>query len=224
MFIMTNKWNEINEAEKQKPYFQKLQAFVDDEYKKGTCYPPYDKIFNAIMTTPYEKVKCVILGQDPYHEPDQAMGLSFSVNKGVPIPRSLQNIYKELQNELGCYVPNNGDLTPWAEQGVLLLNAILSVRAHAAASHEGVGWETYTDTLLQALNEKKEPVVFMLWGNFARSKKVFLTGKQHLVLECPHPSPFSADRGFFGCGHFKKCNDFLVSNGLKPIDWQIKNI
>lgn len=224
MFIMTNKWNEINEAEKQKPYFQKLQAFVDDEYKKGTCYPPYDKIFNAIMATPYEKVKCVILGQDPYHEPDQAMGLSFSVNKGVPIPRSLQNIYKELQNELGCYVPNNGDLTPWAEQGVLLLNAILSVRAHAAASHEGVGWETYTDTLLQALNEKKEPVVFMLWGNFARSKKVFLTGKQHLVLECPHPSPFSADRGFFGCGHFKKCNDFLVSNGLKPIDWQIKNI
>lgn len=221
---MKTNWNTINEAEKNKPYFQQLKAFVDEEYASNTCYPPYDKIFNAIMTTPYEKVKCVILGQDPYHEPNQAMGLSFSVNKDVPIPRSLQNIYKELHDELGCYVPNNGDLTPWAEQGVLLLNAILSVRAHEAASHSGKGWETYTDALLEALNKREKPIVFMLWGNFARSKKVFITGKQHLVLECPHPSPFSADKGFFGCNHFKECNDFLEKNGQTPINWQIKNV
>lgn len=221
---MKTNWNTINEAEKNKPYFQQLKTFVDNEYANNTCYPPYDKIFNAIMTTPYDKVKCVILGQDPYHEPNQAMGLSFSVNKDVPIPRSLQNIYKELHDELGCYVPNNGDLTPWAEQGVLLLNAILSVRAHEAASHSGKGWETYTDALLEALNKREKPIVFMLWGNFARSKKVFITGKQHLVLECPHPSPFSADRGFFGCNHFKECNDFLEKNGQVPIDWQIRNV
>lgn len=217
-------WSDVNAVETAKPYFAQLKASIDKEYTEHTCYPPYDQIFNAIMTTPYHKVKCVILGQDPYPSPNQAMGLSFSVNKGVPIPRSLQNIYKELQNEFGCYIPNNGDLTPWAEQGVLLLNAILSVQAHNAASHSGLGWETYTDALLSALNERNEPIVFMLWGNFARSKKAFITNKHHLILECPHPSPFSADRGFFGCGHFKKCNEFLTNNGLQPIDWQIRNI
>lgn len=219
-----NNWNEINHAEMQKSYFSDLKAAVDKEYAEYTCYPPYDQIFNAIQTTRYENVKCVILGQDPYHGPGQAMGLSFSVNKGIAIPRSLQNIYKELQNELGCYIPNNGDLTPWAKQGVLLLNAILSVRERTPASHSGFGWETYTDALLTALNEKEDPVVFLLWGNFARSKKSFITNPKHLVLECPHPSPYSADRGFFGCGHFKKCNEFLEKHGLDPIDWQIKNI
>lgn len=217
-------WNHVNQNEINQPYFQKLKAFVDAEYAKTTCYPPYDKIFNAIETTPLENVKCVILGQDPYHEPNQAMGLSFSVEKTAAIPRSLQNIYTELHNELGCYIPNNGDLTPWANQGVLLLNAVLSVQAHQAASHAGHGWETYTDALLKAVNEKDTPVVFMLWGRYARAKKNLITNPKHLVLECPHPSPFSASYGFFGCGHFKRCNEFLEQNHMTPIDWQIKNV
>jgi uracil-DNA glycosylase len=152
------------------------------------------------------------------------MGLSFSVDKSVAIPRSLQNIYKELNAELGCYIPDNGDLTPWAEQGVLLLNAVLSVRRGQAASHAGHGWENYTDAILSAVNEKDTPVVFMLWGRYARDKKSLITNKSHLILECPHPSPFSASYGFFGCGHFKKCNEFLVKNGIAPINWQIKNV
>jgi uracil-DNA glycosylase len=217
-------WNEINNVEKQKPYFTNLNQFVNNEYQAGTCYPPYEKIFDAIKLTPYENVKCVILGQDPYHEPNQAMGLSFSVMPGVTIPRSLQNIYKELHDELGCYIPNNGDLTSWANQGVLLLNSVLSVRAHQAASHSGHGWETYTDALLTALNKKDEPIVFMLWGKFAKSKKSLITNPKHLILESTHPSPFSASYGFFGCGHFKSCNNFLVAHGKTPIDWQIKNI
>ena len=159
-----------------------------------------------------------------YTEPNQAMGLSFSVEKNVPIPRSLQNIYKELHNELGCYIPNNGDLTHWAQQGVLLLNTILTVRAHAAASHANCGWENYTDAMISALNQKKTPVVFLLWGNKARAKKELITNPSHLILETTHPSPYSAGNGFFGCGHFRKCNEFLEKNGLQPIDWQIQNV
>lgn len=217
-------WNEFNNIEKQKEYFPKLQSIVAEEYKTHTCYPPSDQIFNAIKTTNFEDVKCVILGQDPYHGTGQAMGLSFSVNKNISIPPSLKNIYKELQDELGCYIPNNGDLTSWAKQGVLLLNAFLTVRAHEPASHRDIGWETYTDNILIALNKKDKPVVFMLWGAFARKKASLITDPKHLVLECPHPSPYSANSGFFGCDHFKKCNEFLEQNNLKPINWQIENI
>lgn len=215
-------WYEWQEIEKEKPYFKDLLAFVDKEYETQTCYPPYDLILNALNQTPYNKVKCVILGQDPYHGPNQAMGLSFSVNKGIAIPRSLQNIYKEISKEFGYEIPNHGDLTAWAKQGVLLLNAILTVRKGEAASHQGKGWETFTDDILSFVNEKDTPVVFMLWGNFARSKKSLITNPKHLVLESPHPSPFSADRGFFGNNHFTKCNDFLKKNNMTPIDWHIK--
>lgn len=217
-------WNQFNESEKNKTYYNDLYDFVASEYKNNTCYPPFEQILNALNLTPLESVKCVILGQDPYHEPNQAMGLSFSVNNNVAIPRSLQNIYKELHDELGCYIPNNGNLTKWAQQGVLLLNSILTVRAHDAASHAGHGWETYTDNILSAINQKNEPVVFMLWGRYARDKKPLLTNPNHLILEAAHPSPFSADRGFFGCGHFKKCNEFLINSHAHPIDWQITNI
>ena len=217
-------WDTINEEEKQKAYFKDLKQFVLDSYKRSTCYPPYEKIFAAIQNTSFEATKCVILGQDPYHGAGQAMGLSFSVNKNVAIPPSLQNIFKELHNELGTKIPNNGDLTPWTKQGVLLLNAILSVQANQPASHRGHGWEIYTDALLAALNKKETPVVFMLWGNYAKAKQSFITNKKHLVLTSPHPSPYSASYGFFGNGHFKKCNDFLIKTGQTPIDWQIPNI
>lgn len=217
-------WNQFNEQEKQKDYYNALYDFVQNEYNSTTCYPPFEKILNALSLTPYDNVKCVILGQDPYHEPNQAMGLSFSVEQGVTLPRSLQNIYKELNAELGYYIPNHGDLTKWAKQGVLLLNSILTVRAHQAASHSGHGWETYTDAILSSLNNKDTPIVFLLWGNFARSKKTLITNPKHLILEATHPSPFSASNGFFGCNHFKKCNDYLTKNNLTPIDWQIENI
>lgn len=217
-------WNDFNENEKTKPYYDSMYEFVKNEYDNHTCYPPFMKILNALNLTPYDDVKCVILGQDPYHEPNQAMGLSFSVAPGIAIPRSLQNIYKELNDELGCYTPNNGDLTKWAKQGVLLLNSVLTVRAHNAASHSGHGWENYTDNILIELNKKQTPVVFLLWGNFARSKKSLITNPNHLILETTHPSPFSAGNGFFGCNHFKLCNDFLVKNNMSPIDWQIENI
>lgn len=217
-------WETFNENEKSKEYYNDLYDFVKKEYETTTCYPPFEKILNALNLTPYDDVKCVILGQDPYHEPNQAMGLSFSVEPGVTIPRSLQNIYKELHDELGCYIPNNGDLTKWAKQGVLLLNSVLTVRAHKAASHADHGWETYTDAILSELNKKDTPIVFLLWGNFARSKKTLITNPKHLILEATHPSPFSASSGFFGCNHFKKCNDYLATNGLSPIDWQIENI
>lgn len=217
-------WNDFNENEKTKPYYDDMYKFIKEEYDNHTCYPPFPKILNALNLTPYDDVKCVILGQDPYHEPNQAMGLSFSVAPGVAIPRSLQNIYKELNSELGCYIPNNGDLTKWAKQGVLLLNSVLTVRAHNAASHSGHGWENYTDNILIELNKKQTPIVFLLWGNFARSKKSLITNPNHLILETTHPSPFSAGNGFFGCNHFKLCNDFLAKNNMKPIDWQIENI
>ena len=218
------KWSKLLEPEQNKPYYQELQQFVDSEYKTKTIYPPRHQIMNALNLTPYDQVKCVILGQDPYPGDNQAMGLSFSVNPGIAIPRSLQNIYKELNAELNCYIPNNGNLSSWAKQGVLLLNAVLTVQAHNSASHQNKGWEQYTDEIIRLLNEKDEPIVFMLWGNFAKSKKILLNNPKHLVLECAHPSPFSADRGFFGCNHFKLCNEFLKNNNLTEIDWQIPNL
>lgn len=216
-------WNEALAQEHAKPYYKELYNFVQEEYKTNTVYPPQNKILNALSTTPLENVKCVILGQDPYHGPNQAMGLSFSVNKDVAIPKSLQNIYKELHDELGCYIPDNGDLTPWARQGVLLLNAVLTVRAGQPTSHSKKGWEQYTDAMLKIVNEQDRPIVYMLWGNFAKSKAEFLNNPKHLILKTTHPSPFSAAYGFFGCGHFAKCNEFLKKNGMTPIDWQIPN-
>lgn len=217
-------WIDFHEKESQKPYFNELQTFVENEYKTTTCYPPFEYIFRALDMTSYEDTKCVILGQDPYHGANQAIGLSFAVSKGVTIPPSLRNIYTEINNELGCYIPNNGDLSKWARQGVLMLNAVLSVRAGSPASHAGHGWETYTDAILTELNKRPDPIVFMLWGNYARAKKALITNPQHLVLESPHPSPYSADRGFFGNGHFAACNQFLANNNKMPIDWQIENI
>ena len=205
-----------------KPYYRNLYQFVREEYSKNTIYPPADDIFNAFHLTPLSRVKVVIIGQDPYHEPGQAHGLCFSVQKGVDIPPSLQNIYKELNSDIGFEIPNHGCLTSWAEQGVLLLNAVLTVRAHAAASHQNKGWETFTDAVIRAVNDVDRPVVFMLWGGFARSKKAMLTNPKHLVLEAPHPSPLSAYRGFFGCKHFSQANAFLEKNGVEPVDWTIQ--
>lgn len=217
-------WNEMLANEYQKEYYQRLFNFIKQEYATQTVYPPGDKIMNAFELTPYDNVKCVILGQDPYHGPNQAMGLSFSIPKDTKIPPSLRNIYLELQNEFGYEPPNHGDLTKWAEEGVLLLNAVLTVRAHSPASHQNMGWENYTDAVIKALDKKPTPIVFLLWGNFARNKSALITNPNHLILEAPHPSPFSANRGFFGCNHFKKCNEFLQKQGLLPIDWKIENI
>lgn len=217
-------WSQLLEAEQNKPYYNDLQKFVNDEYKTKTIYPPRNQIMNALNLTPYDNVKCVILGQDPYHGANQAMGLSFSVNPGIEIPRSLQNIYKELNRELNCYIPNNGDLTPLAKQGVLLLNSVLTVQAKTPASHQNKGWENYTDKIISILNQKSDPIVFMLWGSFAKSKKPLITNPSHLILESVHPSPFSADKGFFGCNHFIKCNDFLKQHNCSEINWQISNL
>ncbi len=213
-------WKTIVDVEKNKPYYAELKRRVEEEYKTAQVFPPYNKMFTAFGLTPYEDVKCVILGQDPYHNDGQAMGLSFSVPVGEDIPPSLRNIYKELHNETGFEIPKSGDLTGWAKQGVLLLNAVLTVRAHCPASHASIGWESFTDSIITALNSRREPLVFMLWGNFARSKKKLITNPAHLVLEAAHPSPLSASRGFFGCGHFIKCNEFLKANGQGEIDWQ----
>lgn len=214
-------WKTFNESETAKPYYKRLYDFVTGEYTENQCYPPYSSILNALAMTPLDQVRCVILGQDPYHNPGEAMGLSFSVPKGVAIPPSLQNIYKEIHDELGLPIPAHGDLTKWARQGVLLLNSVLTVRAHQPASHAGKGWETYTDAILSEVNAKSDPVVFMLWGNFAKSKRYLLDSPKHLVLESPHPSPFSANRGFFGNMHFVECNRFLSSHGRGAIDWSV---
>ncbi len=223
MSAIDGEWARALAPEFKKEYYRKLYEFVLKEYKENVVYPPSDEIFSAFHMTPLESVKCVIIGQDPYHEPGQAHGLSFSVKPGVRIPPSLLNIYKELQTELGCYIPDNGYLVKWAEQGVLLLNSVLTVRAHAAASHRGMGWEQFTDAVIRQTNELETPIVYMLWGSFARSKKSMLTNPRHLVLEAAHPSPLSAYNGFFGCGHFSKANEFLEENGASPIDWQIEN-
>ena len=225
MGMIEGDWLEAVGGEFKKPYYKNLYEFVKNEYSTHVVYPPSEDIFNALHFTPLKDVKVLILGQDPYHEPGQAHGLSFSVLPGkADTPPSLQNIYKELNDDLGCYIPNNGYLKKWADQGVLMLNTVLTVRAHAANSHQGKGWEQFTDAIIRAVNKKDEPVVYMLWGRPAQMKRSMLNNPKHLVLTAPHPSPLSAYRGFFGCKHFSKANEFLKANGLEPIDWQIENI
>lgn len=222
--MIQNEWLPYLSPEFSKPYYKALYDFVKNEYMNGRVYPPSDKIFSALEHTSIDDVKVVIIGQDPYHEEGQAHGMSFSVMPGVKTPPSLQNMYKELRDELGTYIPNNGYLEKWANQGVLLLNAVLTVRAGAADSHKGKGWEQFTDAVIKAVNLQDRPVVYLLWGSKARAKKALINNPKHLILECAHPSPLSAYNGFFGCGHFKKTNEFLEKNGLSPIDWQIENI
>ena len=224
MAQISNDWAEKLKCEFREPYYAKLYQFVKEEYSKNIVYPPSEDIFNAMHFTPLKDVKVLILGQDPYHEPNQAHGLCFSVLPGNAAPPSLVNIYKELQDDMGCYIPNNGYLKKWADQGVLLLNTVLTVRAHAANSHARHGWEQFTDAIIRAVNEQDRPIVYMLWGRPAQSKIPMLTNPKHLVLKAPHPSPLSAYSGFFGCRHFSQANEFLKQNGIDPIDWQIENI
>lgn len=224
MAAIENDWLVPLSEEFKKPYYRELYTKIKKEYETHTVYPPTEDLFSAYVATPLSKVKVVIIGQDPYHEPGQAHGMCFSVKPGVDTPPSLVNIYKELHDDLGLYIPNNGYLEKWAKQGVLLLNTVLTVRAHAANSHKGLGWEQFTDATIKAVNEIETPVVFLLWGSNARAKKVLLNNPKHLVLEAPHPSPLSVYRGFYGCKHFSKCNEFLEKNGQSPIDWQIENI
>lgn len=222
--ILNNDWKNLLEDEFGKEYYLSLRNFLVTEYKTKTIYPDKYDIFNALHFTSYKDVKVVILGQDPYHGPGQAHGLSFSVNPGVRIPPSLLNIYKELNSDLGCFIPNNGYLKKWADQGVLLLNTSLTVRAGEANSHKNKGWEVFTDKIISLVNEKEDPVVFLLWGNNAIKKKNLITNKKHLILTSVHPSPLSASRGFFGSKPFSKINEFLISINKAPIDWQIDNI
>lgn len=224
MVHIGNSWDQILAEEFNKEYYLRLRGFLKEEYTTRTVYPDMHDIFNALKFTDYNDVKVVILGQDPYHGEGEAHGLAFSVKKGIAIPPSLKNIYKELHNTLGCYIPNNGYLEKWARQGVLLLNTALTVRKDCANSHSGKGWEVLTDAIIKKLNLRDEPIVFMLWGNNAKSKAWFIDKDKHLVLTSVHPSPLSASRGFFGCDHFRKANDFLISHGMTPIDWQIENI
>ncbi len=224
MAAIANDWLEPLKPEFSKQYYRDLYQKVVEEYKTHLIFPPSDDIFNAFALTPLKEVKVVIIGQDPYHNVGQAHGLCFSVRPDVEIPPSLVNIYKELNDDLGCYVPNNGYLVKWAKQGVLLLNTVLTVRAHQANSHRGMGWEQFTDAAIRILNEEDRPIVFILWGSPAQTKKKMLNNPRHLILEAPHPSPLSAYRGFFGSRPFSKTNTFLEENGLKPIDWQIENV
>lgn len=218
---LNNDWDNKIGQEFEKEYYQNIRQFLKKEYRTEIVYPDMYHIFSALQLTPYSEVKVVILGQDPYHGPNQAHGLSFSVKPGIDIPPSLQNIYKELRSDLGCAVPKHGYLESWANQGVLLLNAVLTVRASQASSHSKIGWQWFTDAIIKSLNEREDPVVFILWGNYARSKKSIINDKHHLILEAPHPSPLSAHRGFFGSKPFSKTNEFLQSIGKAPIDWQI---
>ena len=224
MAAISNDWLVPLKEEFKKPYYKDLYYKIREEYTNYQIFPEANDIFNAFDFTPLSQVKVVILGQDPYHNNGQAHGLSFSVKPQVDIPPSLVNIYQELHDDLGCNIPNNGYLKKWADQGVLLLNTVLTVRAHNANSHRGIGWEQFTDAAIKAVNDLDRPVVFMLWGRPAQSKKSLLNNPNHLILEAPHPSPLSAYRGFFGCKHFSKTNEFLVANGYKPIDWQIEDI
>lgn len=221
---ITNDWLPALKGEFQKEYYKQLHQTVLNEYRTRQIFPAADDLFNAFHLTDLKDVKVVILGQDPYHDVGQAHGLCFSVKPGIPAPPSLVNIYKELQDDLGCYIPNNGYLVKWAEQGVLLLNTVLTVRAHQANSHRGIGWEQFTDAAIKVLNEQDRPIVFILWGKPAQMKKQMLTNPKHLILEAPHPSPLSSYRGFFGSKPFSKTNTFLKANGLQEIDWQIENI
>lgn len=219
-----NDWLEPLQPEFKKPYYAKLYKTIKHEYETRQIFPPVDDIFNAYKYTPLSEVKVLILGQDPYHDVGQAHGLCFSVNPGIDIPPSLVNIYKELQDDCNCYIPNNGYLTKWAKQGVMLLNTVLTVRAHQANSHQHIGWEEFTDATIKILNEQERPIVYMLWGKPAQTKASMLNNPKQLVLKAPHPSPLSAYRGFFGCKHFSMANDFLAKNGQTPIDWQVENI
>jgi len=212
-------WRQVLQPEFDKPYFELLTSFVRHEYQTATCYPPARLIFNAFDSCPFPRVRVVIIGQDPYHEPNQAMGLSFSVPDGVQIPPSLMNIYREIQRDLGTPVPMSGDLRRWSDQGVLLLNATLTVRAHQAGSHQNKGWEELTDAAIAALNREREHLVFMLWGSYAQRKGQFIDRRRHLVLQTSHPSPLSVYRGFDGCGHFSQANRYLIQHGLQPIEW-----
>ena len=223
--MIDNDWLPCIKQEFTKPYYKELYTFVKHEYDTRIIYPPAEDIFNAFHFTPLSKVKVMILGQDPYHNENQAHGLSFSVlPTQKDIPPSLVNIYQELHDDLGCYIPNNGYLKKWADQGVLLLNTVLTVRAHQANSHQGKGWEQFTDAVIEAVNAQDRPIVYLLWGRPAQSKIPMLTNSKHLILKAPHPSPLSAYRGFFGCRHFSQANAFLEKNGIEPIDWQIENI
>lgn len=225
MAMIQNDWLDSIGGEFKKPYYKELYDFVKNEYHTRVIYPPADDIFNALHLTPLSEVKVLILGQDPYHNEHQAHGLCFSVLPDQKdIPPSLQNIYKELHEDLGCYIPNNGYLEKWAKQGVLMLNTVLTVRAHQANSHQGKGWELFTDAIIRAVNQQDRPIVYLLWGSPAQKKIPMLTNPNHLILKAPHPSPLSAYRGFFGCCHFSQTNNFLKKHGITPIDWQIENI
>ena len=224
MAMIQNDWLEPLNPEFRKPYYAELFQFVKEEYATRKVFPPADDIFNAFHLTPLSQVKVVILGQDPYHNDGQAHGLCFSVKPDVDVPPSLVNIYQELHDDLGCDIPNNGYLTKWAKQGVLMLNTVLTVRAHQANSHRGKGWEEFTDAAIRILNEQDRPIVFILWGSPAQKKAAMLHNPKHLILKAPHPSPLSAFRGFFGSKPFSQTNEFLVKNGLEPIDWQIENV
>lgn len=223
-YNLDKSWSSLLKEELSKDYYNKILNFLESEYSSKNIFPPKENIFEALNLTPYSNVKVVILGQDPYHGPNQAHGLSFSVNPGVKIPPSLLNIYKELHTNLNCYIPNNGFLEKWARQGVLLLNTSLTVVQGKANSHQKIGWSIFTDEIISLLNDKSTPIVFILWGNNAISKKPLITNPNHLILQSVHPSPLSARRGFFGSKPFSKSNNFLVENGLSPIDWQIENI
>ena len=212
-------WQEVLQVEFDKPYFESLVSFVKQEYASNTIFPPAGQIFNAFNTCPFNNVKVVILGQDPYHGPGQAHGLCFSVNDGIQFPPSLQNIFKEITSDLGIPAPKTGNLTRWAEQGVLLLNATLTVRASQAGSHQGKGWEEFTDAVIKTISEKAENVVFILWGSYAIKKKSLINASKHCILTAPHPSPLSSYRGFFGCKHFSQTNTYLTSKGKQPIEW-----
>lgn len=220
MWTLPNDWNRLLQDELQKPYMLSLYDYIEHEYQTQTVYPKKENLFNALQETPYEQVKVVILGQDPYHQPNQSHGLCFSVKEGVKLPPSLKNIYKEIERSLGVTPNPSGDLTRWAKQGVLLLNTILTVRDSSPLSHKGKGWEQFTNRIITLLNESKRPIVFLLWGNDAKAKAGLITNPNHLILTAVHPSPLSVNRGFFGCNHFALANEFLVKNHIPPIDWK----
>lgn len=224
MAAISNDWLEPLKPEFSKPYYKDLYLKVKEEYATRLVFPPSNEVFSAFELTPLKEVKVVILGQDPYHNVRQAHGLCFSVRPEVEIPPSLVNIYKELQDDLGCFIPNNGYLEKWARQGVLMLNTVLTVRAHQANSHRGIGWEEFTDAAIRVLNRQDRPIVYILWGSPAQKKAQMLDNPKHLILKAPHPSPLSAYRGFFGSRPFSRTNAFLEENGLQPIDWQIENV
>lgn len=219
MTHLGNDWDELLKEETERPYMNELREFLGQEYKTHRIYPPMKDMFNALRLTPYYSVKAVIIGQDPYHQPGQAMGMSFSVREGCPIPPSLQNIYREIEDSTGRKQPQNGDLTRWAVQGVLLLNAVLTVRQGQPGSHRGKGWEQFTDHIIRLLNKRETPVVFLLWGADAKRKRDLIDNPRHTVLSAAHPSPYSADRGFFGCNHFNLANEIIIKNGGTPIEW-----